>query len=61
MAEEGLGPPTGLGRGKALGMQEVRESGVLGVKSVAEARVQEPWTRARGASLASLQPGTWHV
>ena len=54
MAEEGLGPPTGLGRGKALGMQEVRESGVLGVKSVAEARVQEPWTRARGADRKSV-------
>lgn len=47
--------------GKALEQQEVRESGVLGITSVARAPVRKPWTRAREASLASLQPGTWHM
>lgn len=54
-------PPTGLGRGKALEKQEVRQSRVLGIKSVVGSLVQKPWTRARGASLASLQSGTWHM
>lgn len=49
------------GRDKALGELEVRESRVPSIKNAAGAPVAGAWTGARGASLASLQPSTWHV
>lgn len=50
-----------MGEGKAPGELEVRKAEVWDIKSTARALVQELWTRARRASLASLQPGTWHM